>query len=456
MSLLLDALKKSVDDKVKSTDDDTNHDIALDLDLNLADEGEYTQANEKVHSNKKTSSIEALLENKLEDKTHHYEWEASMQNGGKVPDKAYLENTANDDISPSKSEYVLGIEPARSSSNSSLENKQTLSALISKSNQISRREKLKKNTGLAIFVTFVIIVMGLYIYIEIQVENQSIYSSKITQKNAPEELINISSIRNLAVVPVKTEPVFTSNNAVNNALSLTHKVLKPVKEKFIAQHKNKPEKTSTDLKDTKPGIHIIHTQKTDPIHILLNEAYALFHHQNYAQSEKIYKSVLARKPVNRDALFGLAAIATKEKRYEFARQKYQYLVQLNPKDSLAVAGLSAIEHHINIPHDESRLKFMIKQQPDSAHLYFALGTQYSAQKKWAEAQSAYFSAWSAENKNADYCYNLAVSLDHLDKKEQALDFYNLSLKLKLTSNGNFSQVDVENRIHALQGKSNDI
>ena len=287
MSLLLDALKKPVDDKVKSTDDDSNHDIELDLNLNLIDEGEYAQANEKVLSNKKTSSIELLIENKLENKTHHYEWEASTQNGEKVPDKAYLESTTNDDISQSKSEYVLGIEPARKSSDSSLENRQTLSALISKSNQISRREKLKKNTGLAIIVTFVIIAMGLYFYIEIQVENQSNYSSKSPHKNALEEQIDISHIQNLAVLPAKIEPVFTSNNAVKNSQLLAHEVIKPVKEKSIAQHKNKPETTSTVLQDTKSGIYIIHTQKTDPIHLLLNEAYASFHNQNYAQSEKI-------------------------------------------------------------------------------------------------------------------------------------------------------------------------
>jgi len=456
MSLLLDALKKSADDKVRNSDDFSNHDIELDLDLNLTDEGEYAQVNKKELNNKKTPSIELSLENKLENKTHHYECGVSTKNVGTVSDKAYIENTANDDISQSKSKYVLGIEPARKYSDFSLENKQALSALISKSNQISRRETLKKNTGLAIFVTFVIVAMGLYFYIEIQAKNSNIYSSKSTHKNAPEEQINVSRIRNLAVVVDKTKPVFTSNNTVKNSQSLTHKDFKPVKEKPVSEHKNKPETTSTALHNTKSGIHIIHSQKTDPIHLLLNEAYASFHNQDYAQSEKLYKKVLAHKPVNRDALFGLAAIATKEKRYEFARQKYQYLVQLNPKDSLAVAGLSAIEHHINMPQDESRLKFMIKQQPDSAHLYFALGTQYSAQKKWAEAQSAYFSAWSAENENADYCYNLAVSLDHLDKKEQALDFYNLSLKLKLTSNANFSQGDVENRIHALQEKSNDI
>jgi len=96
---------------------------------------------------------------------------------------------------------------------------------------------------------------------------------------------------------------------------------------------------------------------------------------------------------------------------------------------------------------------MLKQQPDSAHLYFALGSLYTTQNRWPEAQSSYFSAWSAENKNADYAYNLAVSLDHLDKKKQALDFYQLSLKLKQASSGNFSQTDTQDRIHALKGIS---
>jgi uncharacterized protein HemY len=93
---------------------------------------------------------------------------------------------------------------------------------------------------------------------------------------------------------------------------------------------------------------------------------------------------------------------------------------------------------------------MLKQQPDSPHLYFALGSHYSALSKWPEAQSAFFSAWSADNLNADYAYNLAVSLDHLSKQKQAVDFYQLSLKLQKSSIGNFSSVDVHRRISSLQ------
>ncbi|VAW54718.1 hypothetical protein MNBD_GAMMA07-1027, partial [hydrothermal vent metagenome] len=179
-------------------------------------------------------------------------------------------------------------------------------------------------------------------------------------------------------------------------------------------------------------------------------AYNEFHNKNYNISKKFYTKVLSNDIKNRDALLGLAAIAIKNNNYEYARQKYLYLLKLNPRDSVAIAGLSSLNNNANSQLSESQLKFLLKQKPDSSHLYFALGTLYSTQKKWPEAQSAYFNAWSSDNKNSDYTYNLAVSLDHLNKKKQALKFYLLSLKLQAASGGNFSESNTQKRIQILK------
>lgn len=127
---------------------------------------------------------------------------------------------------------------------------------------------------------------------------------------------------------------------------------------------------------------------------------------------------------------------------------------MNPKDSIAIAGLSSIQNKINSELSESELKFMLREQPEAAHLYFALGSIYANQKKWADAQASFFSAWSAENTNADYAFNLAVSLDQLGKKVQAKQLYELSLKLNQVKKGNFSKQTVEKRIQTLNENSN--
>jgi tetratricopeptide (TPR) repeat protein len=62
-------------------------------------------------------------------------------------------------------------------------------------------------------------------------------------------------------------------------------------------------------------------------------------------------------------------------------------------------------------------------------LNFALGNQLAQQRRWAEAQQEYFKAYSAEPDNADFAYNVAVSLDHLRQTRQALDYYQRAIAL---------------------------
>ena len=285
---------------------------------------------------------------------------------------------------------------------------------------------MKQKITIAILATLILIGSGLYFYIEMKITSQNLY---VAQNNT-----------GIISTPKKQKPVLPK--------------IKPVTKKEIQQvtkaKKQKAVKPVRRARVTPQPINIIQTKKSDPIHVLLNDAYHAFHAQDYQKSETLYKKALRREPKNRDALLGLAAIGIKQQRYEYSRQKYQYLLKLNPRDSIATAGISSIENSIDPHMNESQLKFLLRQQPDAAHLYFALGGQYMIQKKWAEAQSAYFSAWSAENDNADYAYNLAVSLDHLDKKQQALNFYQLSLKLQQLSPANFSATDARNRANTLQ------
>src|SRR5439155_1600545 len=62
-------------------------------------------------------------------------------------------------------------------------------------------------------------------------------------------------------------------------------------------------------------------------------------------------------------------------------------------------------------------------------LNFALGNQLAQQNRWAEAQQEYFKAYTAEPDNADFAYNVAVSLDHLRQPRQALDYYQRAIGL---------------------------
>ncbi|MDQ1362200.1 MAG: hypothetical protein QG652_60, partial [Pseudomonadota bacterium] len=185
------------------------------------------------------------------------------------------------------------------------------------------------------------------------------------------------------------------------------------------------------------------TTRADPVAVLLDQAYEKFQAADYDGASRLYTQVLQREADNRDGLLGAAAVAVKQQQFELARQKYQQLLVLDPKDSLARAGLSSVDADTR---DESQLKFMLREQPDAAHLYFALGSVYASQTRWAEAQQAYFSAFSADSSNADYACNLAVSLDRLGQYKAASRYYQKALQLAETRRGSFVTADLQTRI----------
>jgi len=342
------------------------------------------------------------------------------------------------DTSPDNDPSLFQRKQSNSSNDINIEKEKVLSELINNSNQHNKSERFKRNISIAVLITLIIIGCGLYFFIEIQTTNQNIYLPQDTLINSKPP----STAENLKVADIKPKtstpptPVTEKQAPSSNTVKST---AEPYKEQTVMLTK----------RPFKP-VKFVRTVRTDPVHKLLMQAYNAFYNQQYKQSEILYKDILLQEKNNRDALLGLAAIAIKQNRFEYARQKYRYLLKLNPRDSLAIAGISSIEKQTNLQLSESKLKFMIKNNPGSAHLYFALGSLYARQKKWPNAQSAYFSAWSASSKNADYAFNLAISLDHLDKKKQALQFYQHCLKLKQSSHTNFSATKVEKRISTLQ------
>ena len=233
----------------------------------------------------------------------------------------------------------------------------------------------------------------------------------------------------------------------------------PIKEKPVAVNASVAPATSVHTQATKPAvvkpptkqIHIERKIRKDPVEELLGKAYQLFKQQDYDGANKLYQQVLARESNNRDALLGSAAVAVKQQRYESAAGDYSQLLRLDPKDSVASAGLLSINAD---EHAESRLKSMLREQPKAASLYFALGTLYADKQRWPDAQQAFFNAWTNQNNNPDYAFNLAVSLDQLGKYKQAKQLYELSLKLATQGDAGFSPQSAQARIDKL-GKFED-
>lgn len=184
---------------------------------------------------------------------------------------------------------------------------------------------------------------------------------------------------------------------------------------------------------------------------LLASAYQAFMAGDTGRAENDYRKALQQTPNNRDALLGLAAVAAKRGQAQEAATHYLRVLQLDPRDAAAQAGLIGLRGYADPTLSESRLKTLLAQQPDAGYLHFALGNLYAYQARWPEAQEAYFNALHGDAGNADYAFNLAVSLDHLDQRKPALVYYQRALTLVKERSASFDSEQLKKRIHELQG-----
>ncbi len=185
------------------------------------------------------------------------------------------------------------------------------------------------------------------------------------------------------------------------------------------------------------------------INAYLLNAYQLFTAGDSKGARPLYEKVLQTEPNNRDALLGMAAIALNSHQQEQAAALYSHLLDLDPTDADAIAGLTSLRR--GSPElSESQLKKVLAHNPQSGPTLFELGNLYSRQSRWSEAQEVYFRALGSTPTNADYAYNLAISLDRLGQNRLALEYYQKAQALATKAPGNFSEAVADKRIGQLQ------
>jgi len=186
---------------------------------------------------------------------------------------------------------------------------------------------------------------------------------------------------------------------------------------------------------------------------MLSDAYRAFNAGDLNAAQQLYQRVLGYKPNNRDALLGMAALALDRKQYEQATTYYAKILDLNPSDPEATAGLVSLQINADPAQSESYLKKALIEHPQAAAVHFALGNVYARQSRWSEAQQSYFNACSNTPDNADYAFNLAVSLDHLNQGKLALDYYQRAIAYAHNSSAGFDPSAAQTRVRALQSIS---
>ncbi len=198
-------------------------------------------------------------------------------------------------------------------------------------------------------------------------------------------------------------------------------------------------------------VKISRSKESNAVGGVLHSAYLAYQSGNDDAASAAYRGVLAKHPDNRDALLGLAALAIKSGDLEAAYLHYRKLLRLDPKDSVASTALFDLQGYQNSPIvTESRLKMLLDDDPNAAHIHFSLGNLYARQSRWAKAQQAFFDAYRIDQDNASYAYNLAVSLDQLQQRKAALGFYRRSLLLAQNQEVSFQVQQLLSRIESLE------
>jgi Tfp pilus assembly protein PilF len=186
------------------------------------------------------------------------------------------------------------------------------------------------------------------------------------------------------------------------------------------------------------------------IHPLVASGYEAYQAGDMERARRDYGSALADEPGNRDALLGLAAVETRAQRFAAAEGLYRRVLQIDPRDAHAQAGLLGLRAAQTDPVSaESRLKGLIASDSTESVLYFSLGNQYAQQYRWAEAQQAFAKAAAMDPENPDYAYNYAVSLEQMKQPAAALQQYRRAMTLGLRRTSSFDPAAAQARVQAL-------
>lgn len=473
MSLLLDALKKAADDKQKAsqaeasdsappasnpivqdqesqleTDDLSNGELRPAVDeteLQLADESKTTNESvadateeltlEEPDTDSDDKPLEAITEEGL-----------SLNEEGLEDGVSVNAHAAKADTETKQKDELSLEDNGDAGSGGFTVSDDALSMLIYKTNSEIKQSKRYMIATALVASLFILVSGGIYYYLDMQAE-----ISALERKHQ----IAMQSMRaktNKEKTPEKSEII---RNLVGDS-DLDEKV------QYAKQHMNTDGQVST----VQPAVNnsaarnnrnlkqdailsIQKSKKSDPVGEKLDAAWLAYESGQYDIAKGYYKDVLASERNNRDALLGLGAVAVIEKDHAVARDIYMSLLEQDPRDSIATAALAGMHDETTLKADEQYLLSMLDKSPSAQHLVFALGNNYAQQKKWKSAQQYYFDAWQSDSDNADYTFNLAVSMDQLNKSKQALGFYKDSLLKAKNKQVGFSREVVQKRINEL-------
>ena len=299
-----------------------------------------------------------------------------------------------------------------------------------------------------------IVIFGAVAIVVLLVAGAGFYYWQLTMQT---QVINPISVAHTPLPPQPQPAAITPDTAGTITKPITDKqsnmALSDPTPPDSADTDRPPQSEQAMIVETANKIRINKGAQTPAANSTLMQAYQLFQANELDASLAAYKSVLKKDSGNRDAMLGVAAIALKQKQPDQAAALYSKLLDLDPADPDAIAGLVSLRGG-DPQQGESQLKKVLAQNPHSGPNLFELGNLYARQSRWSEAEDAYFRAFETSPANADYAYNLAISLDRLGQSKLALDYYQKAVTLFAAVSGNFDLNAARTRIDELNNTSN--
>lgn len=222
------------------------------------------------------------------------------------------------------------------------------------------------------------------------------------------------------------------------------------------------EAESTSLAEPTSLISFRRQESVAAVDPTLDRAYAAYQRGSLEQAEELYRQTLVGDPTQRDALIGLANIEARNGNSTEALDLYSRLLARNPSDPIARAGLMDMLPVGSPSEQEAELKRLLDEFPDVAALSYAYGNFLASNQRWNEAQQAYFRALQLAKTDAalsglvnpDYAFNLAVSLEHLNQREPAQNYYREAIGFSSNHPAGFDLDAVRSRLANLAGNGN--
>lgn len=148
---------------------------------------------------------------------------------------------------------------------------------------------------------------------------------------------------------------------------------------------------------------------------------------DYGTAESLYREALVIEPNHQDALLGLAAVYQRTGKDRLALQTYEKLLSVNAGNAVAASAILAMRAAESGSQSESDIKHLLQRYPGADYLHFALGSVYVSKLRWPEARQSFQAASNIKPDDAEYRYNLAVSLERLGEVAAAREQYKLAL-----------------------------